>query len=177
MTGVALDQPAAVIAKTGTTQLSATVQPENAINKKVRWSSSDDSIATVEPGAEGLTATVTGKGVGEATITVTTDDGEHTADASITVKLAAPIVDITSDRSIKRLVFTWQDVAGATSYRLEESLDADSGFNEIATIDPGVERYSHEVPLFARVNARYILYSCEAMTVLVPLPALPTWSY
>ncbi|NMD37218.1 MAG: hypothetical protein GYA87_00885, partial [Christensenellaceae bacterium] len=50
----------------------ATVKPANATNKKVEWTTSDKGIATVDD--DGL---VKGIKVGEATITVTTKDGEN----------------------------------------------------------------------------------------------------
>lgn len=62
-----------------TYQLTATVSPSNATNKKVTWSSNKTSVATVENGL------VTAKSNGSAIITVTTSDGNHTAKCNITV--------------------------------------------------------------------------------------------
>ena len=62
-----------------TATLTATVTPENATNKNVTWSSDKPAVATVEGG------TVTARGAGEATITVTTEDGEKTATCTVTV--------------------------------------------------------------------------------------------
>ncbi|MCQ2076805.1 MAG: chitobiase/beta-hexosaminidase C-terminal domain-containing protein [Bacteroidaceae bacterium] len=59
--------------------LVATVLPENAENKNVSWSSSDEDVATVENGV------VTAVAEGEATITVTTEDGEKTAKCKVSV--------------------------------------------------------------------------------------------
>ena len=59
----------------------ATVTPENATNKKVKWSSSDESIATINE--DGV---VTGVKEGEATITATTLDGSKTGTATIIVE-------------------------------------------------------------------------------------------
>ena len=49
--------------------LSATVQPADASNKRVTWSSSDEEVVTVSSGL------LTAVGGGPATITVTTADG------------------------------------------------------------------------------------------------------
>lgn len=61
-------------------QLTATVNPENAFNKKVTWSSSNTSIAGVDQNGSVWTSVV-----GTATITVTTDDGAKTASCVVTV--------------------------------------------------------------------------------------------
>ena len=67
-----------------TQQLTPNVAPENATNKAVTYSSSDDTKATVS--ASGL---VTGVAEGEATITVRTSDGAMTDTSVITVSAAA----------------------------------------------------------------------------------------
>ncbi len=78
--GVSLDATATVyVGKTST--LAATITPANATNKAVTWSSSDETIATVD--ANGV---VTGVKVGTATITVTTVDGSKTATCEVTVE-------------------------------------------------------------------------------------------
>ena len=63
-----------------TKQLTATITPDNASNKNVLWESSDTDVATVSS-----TGLVTAKGVGTATITVTTVNGGFTATSAITV--------------------------------------------------------------------------------------------
>ena len=78
--------PAATSLEVGQTQqLTATVAPPNATNQDVTWTSSDPSVASV--GESGL---VTAIAVGTTTITVTTDDGGHTAESTITVVEAQP---------------------------------------------------------------------------------------
>ncbi|MDO4809700.1 MAG: Ig-like domain-containing protein [Eubacteriales bacterium] len=61
-------------------KLTATVAPDNATNKAVTWSSSDESVATVDD--EGNVHAVA---AGKATITVTTVDGNKTATCTVTV--------------------------------------------------------------------------------------------
>ena len=72
------------------TTLTATVQPNNATNKAVTWSSSNTSVATVENGL--ITAIATGT----ATISVATEDGNKTADCNVTV-LSSPTFSIVTD--------------------------------------------------------------------------------
>ena len=65
-----------------TVQLIASVTPDNAVNKKLTWTTSDSSVATVDE--NGL---VTAVANGTAIITVTTEDGEMTATSTITVNI------------------------------------------------------------------------------------------
>ena len=87
VTGVTVSPTSGSIAVSETLTLTATVAPEDATNKAVTWSSSDDTIATVENGV------VTGVAAGNATITVTTVDGGFTATCEITV--TTPVTGVT----------------------------------------------------------------------------------
>lgn len=71
-----------LIGKGETVQLIATVTPDNAVNKKLTWTTSDSSVAIVDE--NGL---VTAVANGTAIITVTTEDGETTATSTITVNI------------------------------------------------------------------------------------------
>ena len=63
--------------------LAPQISPSNATNQNVTWISSDATVATVSNGE------VTAEGVGTATITVTTVDGNKTATCEVTVSAAA----------------------------------------------------------------------------------------
>ena len=84
VTGVKLDKTTLSLFEGATAQLNATVLPENASDKSVKWESSDTSVATVENGK------VTAVKEGQATITVTTKDGGKTASCTVTVNKPAP---------------------------------------------------------------------------------------
>jgi uncharacterized protein YjdB len=91
VTGVTVTPSAATVNIGATTQLSATVQPSNATNQNVSWSTSNASVATVN--GSGL---VTGVAQGTATITVTTQDGNKTASSAITVSTTdVPVTGVT----------------------------------------------------------------------------------
>ena len=83
--GVSISPTNITLAQGDVTTLNAILSPSNASNQTVSWSSSDDSIATVD--ANGL---VTAIAEGTASITVTTNDGGFTAQATIEVIASNP---------------------------------------------------------------------------------------
>lgn len=80
VSGVTLDPATASVEEGSTVQLTATVAPANASNPAVTFASNDEAVATVD--GDGL---VTGVLAGEATITVTTTDGNFTDTSVVTV--------------------------------------------------------------------------------------------
>lgn len=80
VTGVTLSPSSTSVVVGGYKMLTATVQPNNATNKAVTWSSDKPEIASVTS-----TGRVTGKSEGTAVITVTTDDGNKTDTCTVTV--------------------------------------------------------------------------------------------
>ena len=80
VTSVTLNKTATSIQVGGTETLTATVLPEDATNQNVTWKSDKPEIATVDANGK-----VTGVKAGEATITVTTEDGGKTATCKVTV--------------------------------------------------------------------------------------------
>ena len=89
---VALDKTEISITEGETATLTATVSPEDATDKSVLWTSSNEAVATVADGV------VTAVAEGTATITVTTVDGEKTKECVVTVtKKAAPIDFVIGD--------------------------------------------------------------------------------
>ena len=81
VTGVTLNKTETSIFVGGSETLTATVAPADATNQKVTWKSDKPEIATVDANGK-----VTGVKAGEATITVTTEDGGKTATCKVTVK-------------------------------------------------------------------------------------------
>ena len=96
-TGVTLDKTSASVKQGKTITLTATVAPADAVNKNVTWSSNDASVATVNNGV------VTGVATGSAKITVTTEDGSHTASCTVTVTTSLPPVLIADFNDIASL--------------------------------------------------------------------------
>ena len=84
VTGVSLDKTSLALDVGGTAQLTPVFTPSNASNKAVTWSTSAAAVATVDN-----TGKVTAVKAGTAAITVTTADGAHTAQCTVTV--TAPV--------------------------------------------------------------------------------------
>lgn len=83
VTGVKLNKSTTTINAGATETLVATVEPTEATNKKLTWSSSDVTVATVD--ANGV---VNGLKIGNAKITVSTEDGKHSASCDVEVVCA-----------------------------------------------------------------------------------------
>ena len=101
VSAVAVNPTTAAVKPGATVTLSATVTPEDATDKTITWSSSDEKVATVDGGK------VTGVAEGTATITATTKSGDKTATCTVTVSDdAAEVIEdtlegnITADRTI-----------------------------------------------------------------------------
>ena len=83
VTGISLDKTELTLTAGETAVLTATVEPDNATDKTVTWSSSDETVATVDNG------TVTAVAAGNSTITA--QAGEQTAECAVTVEAPADV--------------------------------------------------------------------------------------
>lgn len=111
VTGVTLSSSSGALNPGSSLTLIATVAPSNATNKGVVWSTSDSTVATVSNGL------VTAVAVGNATITVTTQDGGFTASYALTVQ-AVPqgnligVIGYTDGQRISTGDGTYRELAG-----------------------------------------------------------------
>lgn len=90
VTSVSLDQSSLELSVGETYEFVATVLPENATNKELIWSSSDESVLTVNDGV--ITAIKEGK----ATITVKSKDGFKSSSCEVTVNKEPSIIHVSS---------------------------------------------------------------------------------
>ena len=113
--------------------LTEEVVPSNASNKNVTWKSDNEAIATVT--ADGY---VVGKSAGKATITVTTEDGDHTATCKVTViNAVVPVTDL-SVRETLELTVGQTETLEATitpSNATNKSVTWESSNSDVATVD------------------------------------------
>lgn len=158
VTGVTLSETTLTLEVGDTATLAATVTPTNATNQNVTWESSNPSVAAVDESGKATAVTP-----GEATITVTTEDGSKTATCTVIVHTATTIttqpqsVSVTEGQSATfsvtatgdNLRYQWQinsgngwsDITGATdaSYTIDRTTTAMSGnqYHCIVTGDGG----------------------------------------
>lgn len=99
VSGVSQDKGSLEMTVGDEAMLSASVLPADATNPKVSWKSSDPAVASVKDGK------VNALSPGNATISVVTDDGGHTASCSVTVKAKViPVASVSLDKSVLALV-------------------------------------------------------------------------
>ena len=85
VTGVALNKSAVTLEEGQNEKLTATIAPANATNKNITWSSDKPDIASVDASGK-----VTAHKVGEAVVTVTSEDGGKTASCKVNVTAKPP---------------------------------------------------------------------------------------
>ncbi len=96
--GIILNRTSGRVAVDSTTQLVASARPSNAADPSVTWSSSDESVATVDD--NGL---VTGISAGKAVITVTSNE------TGVTNQCAITVVELTGPQSVAYTVSAQKD--------------------------------------------------------------------
>ena len=116
VTGITLDKTTASVEAGKSLTLTATVTPDNATDKTVTWTTSDQSVATVD-----LTGIVIGIKAGTATITAKA--GEKTATCTVTVTAASTEPEVVS-------------VTGVTLDKTTATLDIDQSITLTATVAP-----------------------------------------
>ena len=129
VSGVTLNKSTITINQGTTETLIATVSPDNANNKAITWSSSNNNIATVDNGV------VTGVSSGNCDITVKTVDGNKTATCSVTVQQASAIENnlyIRLDNTTAQTDTSWVDGSGkGNDFTYSEATsDTTCGFND-----------------------------------------------
>lgn len=130
VTGVSLDRETLTLAVGGSAALTATVAPDNATDKTVTWTTSNDQVATVDDG------TVTAVAAGTATITA--QAGEKTAVCEVTVEAASVVVTLSGLHSAQvnsLSLYTYTDGVKGTQDLLADVTPTDSAYE--ITLLPG----------------------------------------
>ena len=128
--GVSLDKSELSLTVGESAAIVATVEPEDATDKRVTWSSSNASVATVSDG------TIYAKGVGTATITVTTVNGK-TASCTVSVKedLNPTNISLDTTEAAMNVGQTMRLYATLTPSNAVTTLDWESSDESVAFVD------------------------------------------
>ncbi len=126
VTGVSLTTENIALDVNETSQLVATVQPENATNTNVVWSSSNDNIATVDN--KGL---VTAVASGNVVITVIAEDGGFSDTCNVTVNNAN---EITTPENINNLTLYPNPVNGLLNIESSTAIHKIEVFNYLGQL-------------------------------------------
>ena len=135
--GIALNNTTASVKQGKTLALTATISPSNASNKAVSWTSSNESVATVNSSGY-----ITAISQGTTTITATTADGGFSSSCQVSVTEPVRVTGISLDRSSislseQRTATLVAAVAPSDAY--DKSYTWSSSNNTIATVsDKGV---------------------------------------
>jgi uncharacterized protein YjdB len=132
-TGIELDKTSFKVYETKSKTLKATITPEDATNKNVIWSSSDNSIATVDKNGK-----VTGKTPGTVYISATTANGKHKAECKVTVQKMIYSKKVRLNKSTLTLEDGKSYILDATvlpENTTSKSVTWSSGNKKVATVD------------------------------------------
>ncbi|MCR5450729.1 MAG: leucine-rich repeat protein [Solobacterium sp.] len=110
------DEESILIEKGQTYQLEYVIEPEDALNQNVTWSSSDNKVASVDE--NGL---VTGLSNGTATITITTEDGDHSASIEVAVVVKVKGITLSDDQI---------SIAIRDQYELTAVIEPEDAYNQ-----------------------------------------------
>ncbi|MDR0438085.1 MAG: Ig-like domain-containing protein [Bacteroidales bacterium] len=148
VTAVELNEDEVALYTEETIQLIATVYPETALNQNVTWTSSDETIATV---VDGL---VTAIAVGTAIITVTTEEGGHTATCEVTVSPATFTITA-SVNGVGGTITPSGEITVANGSEQKFTYTADEGYELTQVLIDG------EASFLALSQGEYIFWNVE----------------
>ena len=133
--GVSLNPTSVELTEGDKITLTATINPDNATNKKISWKSSDNSVVTVSDGK------LSALKVGNATITVTTEDGGKTATCQVTVLMKViPVSSVSLDKTSVELTEGDETTLTATvnpDNATNKNVTWKSNDNSVATVSDG----------------------------------------
>jgi uncharacterized protein YjdB/alpha-tubulin suppressor-like RCC1 family protein len=136
VTGVLLDIYEMAMTAGAHQLLTATVRPDNATNRGVTWSSTNINVVSVD-----YTGLVTAHAPGMATITVTTEDGNRTAQCMVTVIPATvSVTGVALDKNAMTLMAGDSGLLTPTVVPANATIKAvtwSSNNNNVASVDAG----------------------------------------
>ena len=115
-TGISLNKEKCTLTSIGeSTELEATVSPEDASNKNVKWKSTDESVCIVANG------TIVAVGSGVCVIIATSEDGGHMATCTVTVNIYNSVEGVKDAKAIT--IESISDAAGRRISTLQRGIN------------------------------------------------------
>ncbi|GAA1955088.1 Ig-like domain-containing protein [Agromyces allii] len=153
--GLVLNKTSLTVQEGSTKTLSALVLPEDADNKNVTWSSSDESVATVDSAGA-----VTGVHTGTATVTATSEQGGYTAHATVTVQSEeVAVTGVTLD--LEKHYFASDYFSSVNPSSVAPTVAASATITPVDATKDTV-RWSSDTPSVATVNSFGIITAVSA---------------
>jgi len=171
VTGISLAPETLTLNVGESSNLNAAVQPDEATNKNLIWSSSDTGVATVDANGK-----VTAVKAGSAVITVKSEDGGKTATCNITVVVL--VTGITLDKTELDMKVGDAVTLKATvlpENATDKSVSWLSGDPEVVSVDDAgkVTALKEGVAAIYAMPAHNITYTATCtVTVTIPTPVI-----
>ncbi|WP_161636315.1 Ig-like domain-containing protein [Saccharicrinis fermentans] len=147
VTGISLNIASVTIEEGKKEELEAILVPNNASDKRVEWSSSDATVATVDNGI------ITAVSVGECTVSVSSSDGNFSSNCIVTVTERDPTNSTNIELTYKH------DGAGEFFWVTNENINYANSWNldklEINGVDY-TNKWSNSMP--DKINGTYEIY-------------------
>ena len=167
VTGIRLSETSLQLNKGGSHSLKATVQPDNATEKTVQWTSSDNSVASVDQ--EG---TITAIGGGKATITASV--GGYSATCAVEVDI--PVTSISLDLpllTLKKGDFALLTATVLPDDAMDKTVRWSSDNPAVASVDQNGKVTAVEVGRATiTASAGDVSASCSVLCIAVPVSAV-----
>ena len=166
---LSLKEKASVVAG-DTITLDVTFNPSDATNQKVKWSSSDKTVATVD--SEGR---ITALKPGRVTIKCTSEENSKlTAACVVTVKPVTVVAkQVKKGTTVSSIGLKWEKSKGATGYILYRYNESQKKFKKVAELTgtsytdkklTSGKSYTYAVKAFVKVGDEKIVSSYEEIT-------------
>ena len=151
--GIILNKTAGRVAVGGTAELIATVRPSNAADPSLTWTSSDESVATVDENG-----VVTGVSAGKAVITVTSNETGITNTCSMSVvELSGPQSTAYTVSAMKDSLITFNPALPAQTAEIVTTLSGGSTISAMCAGDGCIY-------FITNANYAYDLYRFDLLT-------------
>lgn len=175
VTGISLDKTSATLMVGESLSLLPSINPSEATNKNVSWTSSNTDVITVD--TSGVIKAVS---IGNAIITATTEDGGFTAACSVNVSnlLAIPSNELAVPQDFNTINVSWSTISDATGYEVYRSNAINGEYLKVATVqsrifnDTGLQTgtvYYYKVRSYKTINDTTI---CSDFTQIITVKTL-----